>query len=100
MLERAHELKVTVVALMAELVARETKDGQLIAVFVRQGIQLNEVPDSRASHRGDVVDEHNLALQLSEVVGGPIDRSSAGATAEGFALEVVEGGHGANRGAL
>ena len=100
MLERVHELKVAVVALMTELVTRETKDGQLIAVFVRQGIQLNEVPDSRASHCGDGVDEHYLALQLSEVEFRPIGRSSAGAATQSLALEVVEGCHGTNGGAL
>ena len=100
MLERVHELEVAIVALMAELVARKTKDGQLIAVFVRQGIQLNEVPDSRASHGGDVVNEHNLTLELSEVVLGSLSRSGSGAAAKGLALEVMEGCHGTNGGAL
>ena len=90
MLERVHELKVAIVALMTELVARKTKDGQLITVFVRQGIQLNEVPDSRASHGGNVVDKHDLALQLSKVVFRPLCRSSTGAATQGLALEVVE----------
>lgn len=85
---------------MAELVARKTKDGQLITVFVRQGIQLNEVPDSRASHSGNVVDEHNLALKLSKVKLGSFSRGSARATAERLSLEIVERGHGAHGSAL
>jgi hypothetical protein len=100
MLQGVHELEVAVVALVAKLVARETKDGQLVGVLVRQGVQLNEVPDGRASESGDVVDEHDLALQLSEVKLGSIGGGSACATAESLALEVVEGGHGTNRGAL
>ena len=47
MLKGVHEFKVRIIALMTKLVARETKNSQLVAVFVRQGIQLNEVPDGR-----------------------------------------------------
>lgn len=67
--ESVHELKIFVVTLMAKLVARETKDCQLIAVLIRQGIQLNEVPDGSASHGGDVVDKHDFPLERSEVEG-------------------------------
>jgi hypothetical protein len=67
--ESVHELKIFVVTLMAKLVARETKDRQLIAVLIRQGIQLNEVPDGSASHGGDVVDKHDFPLERIEVEG-------------------------------
>ena len=43
MLEGLHEFEIRVVALMSELVARETKDGEFVAVLFRQGIQLNEI---------------------------------------------------------
>lgn len=100
MLKGVHEFKVRVIALMAELVARETKNSQLVAVFVRQGVQLNEVPDGRASHRCDVVDQDDLALQLSEVELGAISGVRASPAAKSLALEVVKGSHRTHRRAL
>jgi hypothetical protein len=94
--ESVHELKIFVVTLMAKLVARETKDRQLIAVLIRQGIQLNEVPDGSASHGGDVVDKHDFPLERSEVEGFTVLGFVSGAPSEGFALEVMERGHGTN----
>ena len=90
MLKGVHEFKVRIIALMTKLVARETKNSQLVAVFVRQGIQLNEVPDGRASHSCDVVDQDDLALQLSEVELGAISGVRASPAAKRLALEVVE----------
>lgn len=94
--ESVHELKIFVVTLMAKLVARETKDRQLIAILIRQGIQLNEVPDGSASHGGDVVDKHDFPLERSEVEGFTVLGFVSGAPSEGFALEVMERGHGTN----
>ena len=100
MLKGVHEFKVRIIALMTKLVARETKNSQLVAVFVRQGIQLNEVPDGRASHSCDVVDQDDLALQLSEVELGAISGVRASPAAKRLALEVVEGSHRTHRRAL
>ena len=44
---------------MTKLVARETKNRQLFAILIRQGIQLNEVPDGGSSHSSDVIYEHD-----------------------------------------
>ena len=96
MLKGVQELKVFVIALVAKLVARETKDSELVAVLLRQGIQLNEVPDGSASHGGDVVDKHDFPLERSEVEGFTVLGFVSGAPSEGFALEVMERGHGTN----
>ena len=45
MLESVHELKIFVVTLLAKLVARKNKDSQLVAIFIRQGIQLHCWPN-------------------------------------------------------
>ena len=100
MLEGLHEFEIRVVALMSELVARETKDGEFVAVLFRQGIQLNEIPDSRASHCRNIVDQHDLTLELSEVKFRTLDGGSTRATTKRLTLEVVEGCHGADREAL
>ena len=100
MLKGVHEFKVRIIALMTKLVARETKNSQLVAVFVRQGIQLNEVPDGRASHSCDVVDQDDLALQLSEVELGAISGVRASPAAKSLALKVVKGSHRTHRRAL
>lgn len=100
MLKGFHELEIRVVALMSELIARETKDGEFVAVLFRQGVQLSEIPDSRASHRRNVVDQHDLTLELSKVKFRSLDGGSARATTKGLALEVVKGCHGVDRGAL
>ena len=90
MLEGLHEFEIRVVALMSELVARETKDGEFVAVLFRQGIQLNEIPDSRASHCRNIVDQHDLTLELSEVKFRTLDGGSTRATTKRLSLEVVE----------
>ena len=100
MLKGVQELKVFVIALVAKLVARETKDGELVAVLLRQGIQLNEIPDGRTSHGRDIVNEDDLTLELGEVKLRAIDWGAASPTTEGLALEVVERRLGADRGAL
>lgn len=82
------------------MVARETKDSELVAVLLRQGIQLNEIPDGRTSHGRDIVNEDDLALELGEVKLRAIDWGAASPTTEGLALEVVERRLGADRGAL
>lgn len=100
MLEGVHELKIFVVALVAKLVARETKDSELVAVLLRQGIQLNEIPDGRTSHGRDIVNEDNLALELREVELLAVNRGAASPASEGLPLEVVKRRLGADRGAL
>ena len=100
MLEGVHELKIFVVALVAKLVARETKDSELVAVLLRQGIQLNEIPDGGTSHGRDIVNEDNLALELREVELLAVYRGAASPTSEGLPLEVVKRRLGADRGAL
>ena len=85
---------------MAKLVARETKDSELVAVLLRQGIQLNEIPDGRTSHGRDIVNEDNLALELREVELLAVNRSAASPASEGLPLEVVKRRLGADRGAL
>ena len=100
MLEGVHELKICVVALVAKLVARETKDSELVAVLLRQGIQLNEIPDGRTSHGRDIVNEDNLALELREVELLAVNRGAASPASEGLPLEVVKRRLGADRGAL
>ena len=85
---------------MAKLVARETKDSELVAVLLRQGIQLNEIPDGRTSHGRDVVNEDNLALELREVELLAVNRGAASPASEGLPLEVVKRRLGADRGAL
>lgn len=100
MLKGVQELKVFVIALVAKLVARETKDSELVAVLLRQGIQLNEIPDGRTSHGRDIVNEDDLTLELGEVKLRAIDWGAASPTTEGLALEVVERRLGADRGAL
>jgi len=99
-LEGVHELKICVVALVAKLVARETKDSELVAVLLRQGIQLNEIPDGRTSHGRDIVNEDNLALELREVELLAVNRGAASPASEGLPLEVVKRRLGADRGAL
>ena len=56
--------------LVPELVANETEDGDLIAVFLRQRVHHSEVPDGRASQRGHVADEHELWWCWGGVGGG------------------------------
>ena len=100
MLEGVHELKICVVALVAKLVARETKDSELVAVLLRQGIQLNEIPDGRTSHGRDIVNEDNLSLELREVELLAVNRGAASPASEGLPLEIVKRRPGADRGAL
>ena len=75
---------------MTKLVARETKNRQLFAILIRQGIQLIEVPDGRPSHCRDIIDEHDLAFKLSEVKFSAFRRSLPRATTEGFPFVVVQ----------
>uniref|UniRef100_A0A7S1N0Y6 Uncharacterized protein n=1 Tax=Eutreptiella gymnastica TaxID=73025 RepID=A0A7S1N0Y6_9EUGL len=89
-LQVGKELEVGIVALVSELVTRKTKDRQLVAVLLSQGIQLNEVPDSRASEGRDVVDEDHLPLQGGEVKRLPLGGGGARAGTKGHALEVME----------
>ena len=92
-LQVVKELEVGVVALVSKLVTRKTKDDQLVAVLLSQGIQLNEVPDRRASLCCNVVDQDNLAFVLGEVVLRALSGRGTGAAAKGLALEVVERRH-------
>jgi hypothetical protein len=85
---------------VAKLVARETKNNELVAVLIRQGIQLNEIPDGRTSHGRDIVNEDDLALKLREVELRTFDWGVASSSTEGLALEVVKRRLGADRGAL
>ena len=48
-LERVEQLEILIVALVSELIARQTENDQVIAVLL-QGVQLNKIPDGRASH--------------------------------------------------
>ena len=61
-LQRVQQFKVFIVALVSELVARHAEDDQVVPVLFLQGVQLNKVPDGRASERRDVVDEDDFAL--------------------------------------
>ena len=82
------------------MVARETKDSELVAVLLRQGIQLNEIPDGRTSHGRDIVNEDNLALELREVELPRRPTGRCESRLRGSSFEVVKRRLGADRGAL
>ena len=96
MLESVHELKIFVVTLLAKLVARKNKDSQLVAIFIRQGIQLNEVPDGSSSHGCDIIYKHDFPFELSEVEVCTLLGFVSGAPSKWFLLEVMERGHCTN----
>ncbi len=96
MLESVHKLKNFVVTLLAKLVARKNKDSQLVAIFIRQGIQLNEVPDGSSSHGCDIIYKHDFPFELSEVEVCTLLGFVSGAPSKGFLLEVMERGHCTN----
>jgi len=82
---------------MTKLVARETKNRQLFAILLRQGIQLNEVPDGSSSHSSDIIYEHDFSFELSKVEICTNLGIVPGASSKGFALEIMEGGgHSSN----
>lgn len=78
---------------MAKLVTRKTKDDQLVAVLVRQVVQLGEVPDGRASHGRDVVDEDDLALERREVDLSALGGGGTSPSTAVLALEIVKAAH-------
>lgn len=71
-LESGQELLVALVGLVAELVAGEGQHHQGVAERLRQGIQLLEVPDGRASEGCDVLDHDHLTLVGAHGSGHPV----------------------------
>ena len=90
-LERVEQLEILIVALVSELIARQTENDQVIAVLFLQGVQLNKIPDGRASHRRHVVDEHDFALVLGQRQVRALGGRVSGATAELLEREIVDG---------
>ena len=95
-LQRVQQFKVFIVALVSELVARHAEDDQVVPVLFLQGVQLNKVPDGRASERRDVVDEDDFALVSAQREVLAVRGRVARATAERLEREVVDGGRGAD----
>lgn len=93
-LERVQQLEILIVALVAELVARHAQHDEVVSVLFLQGVQLNKIPDGRASHRRHVVDEDNLTLVLGERKVRAFGRRVAGTTTEALEGEVVNGRSG------
>ena len=83
-LERVEQLEILIVALVSELIARQTENDQVIAVLFLQGVQLNKIPDGRASLVARVVDEHDFALVLGQrqvrALGGRVSDATAEAS--------------------
>jgi hypothetical protein len=90
-LERVQQLEILVVALVAELVARHAQHDEVVSVLFLQGVQLNKIPDGRASHRRHVVDEDNLTLVLGERKVRAFRRRVAGTTTEALEGKVING---------
>jgi len=68
-LQGVGELGIVLVCLMAELVAGDTEHGELIAELINQRVHGSEVAGGRASERGDVLDENDLARVVGELLG-------------------------------
>jgi len=73
-LERVEELTVVLVGLVAELVARESQDVELVTVLGGEGVHRSEVLRRRASQGSHVQDERGLALVRAEVNGRAVER--------------------------
>jgi hypothetical protein len=72
-LECVEELGVALVRLVAELVARESKDGELVAILGSEGIHCGEFLHGRASQGCDVNDERRFALKRVKLDRGAIN---------------------------